>query len=69
MVAVEADREEVVREMVAVQGADITTRDAEGRSLEEVGRWVFGALQPHLPPYEYLKSKCIKLKGGEIKNL
>ena len=42
MVAVEADREEVVREMVAVQGVDITTRDAEGRSLEEVGRWLFG---------------------------
>ncbi len=27
------------------------------------------ALQPHLPPYEYLKSKCIKLKVGEEINL
>ena len=36
---------EVVREMVAVQGVDINTRDAEGRSLEEVGRWLFGGWQ------------------------
>ena len=27
------------------------------------------SLQPHLPPFEYLKSKCIKLKVGDTINL
>ena len=40
MVAVREGSLECVRELVRVEGVDLETRDGEGRSLDEVARWV-----------------------------
>ena len=41
MTAVKNGRANCVRELVALPGMDLKTRDSAGRSLEEVARWVY----------------------------
>ena len=40
MVAVLKDKAEFVRELMRVEGVDLETRDGEGRSAEDLARWV-----------------------------